>query len=133
MESAACTFCKQHEKSSNHFFYECHITKDLWKNLERFLRPSLSLPELNLKNVILGYVVSVNSPENRRTVTLINHMILIFERVLYEMRSSRPYPSVFYIINRIKEIKEIKYQVAQVDDKLSFHLEKWEPLSILFQ
>ena len=112
------------------FFCECHITKHLWKNLQRFLRPSLSLPELNLKNVLLGYVPSVNTPESRQTVTLINHIILIFKRSLYEMRSSRPCTSVFYIINRIKKIE---YKIAQVNDKLSFHLEKWEPLSNLFQ
>ena len=121
MESAACTFCKQHEESSTHFFCECHITKDLWKNLQRFLRPSLSLPELNLKNALLGYVPSVNTSENRRrTVTLINHIILIFKRSLYEMGSSRPCPSVSYIINRIKQIKEIGYQVAQVNDNCKF-------------
>ena len=105
------------------------------KNLQRFLRPSLSLHELNLKNALLGYVpqktVSTPVPQKTdRTVTFINHIILIFKRSLYEMRSSRPCPSVSYIINRIKQIKEIEYQVAQVNDKLSFHLEKWEPLSL---
>ena len=49
------------------------------------------------------------------------------------MRSSRRCPLVFYIINRIKQIKETEYQIAQVNDKLNFHLEKWEPLSNLFQ
>ena len=133
VESAACTFCEQHEESPIHFFCECHTTKQLWKNLQRFLRPSLSLPELNLKNALLGYVSSVNIPERRQTVTLINHIILIFKRSLYEMRSSRPCPSVFYVINRIKQIKEIEYKIAQVNDKLGFHLEKWEPLSNLLQ
>ena len=109
------------------------ITKHLWKDLKRFLRPSLSLSELNLKNALLGYVSSVNIPEIRQTVTLINHIILIFKRSLYEMRSGRSCPSVFYIINRIKQIKEIEYKIAQVNDKLSFHLEKWEPLSNLLQ
>ena len=133
MESAACTFCEQHEESPTHFLCESHITKHLWKNIQRFLRPSLSLPELNLKNALLGYVPSVNTPERRQTVTLINYIILIFKRSLYEMRSSRPCPSVFYIINRIKQIKEIECKIVQVNDKLSFHLEKWEPLSNLFQ
>ena len=133
MESAAGAFCKQHEGSPTHFFCDCHITKDLWKNLQRFLRPSLSLPGMNLKNALLGYVPSVNTPENRRTVALINHIILIFKRSLYEMRSSRPCPSVFYIINRIKQFKEIECQIVQGYDKLSFHLKKWEPFSNLFQ
>ena len=133
VESAACTFCEQHEESPTHFFCECHITRHLWKNIQRFLRPSLCLLELNLKNAFSGYVPSVNTSESRQTVTLINHIILIFKRSLYEMRSSRPCPSVFYIINRIKQIKEIEYKIAQFNDKLSFHLEKWEPLSNLFK
>ena len=109
------------------------MTKHLWKNLQRFLRLSLSLPELNLKNALLGYAPSVNIPENRQTVTLISHVILILKRSLYEISSSRQCPSVFYIIHRIKQIKEREYKIAQGNDKLSVLLEKWEPLSNLFR
>ena len=67
VESAACTFCEQYEESLIHFLCECHITKHLWKNLQRFLRPSLSLPELNLKNVLAFRISSIGQYPRKKT------------------------------------------------------------------
>ena len=129
VESPACSFCNQDEESLMHFSCECHVNRKLWKDLQRFFAASLELPELNLKNAFFGYVpVTTSSSNNKQVDKLINHIILIFKRSLYEMRSSRTSPSVLYVARRVKQIMEIEYQIAQTNCKLSLHFDKWEPL-----
>ena len=108
---------------------ECHLTRRLWNDLQRFFTTSLELPELNLKNALFGYVpVTTSNSNNKQVVKLINHIILILKRSLYEMRSSRTSPSVFYVAKRVKQIMEIEYQIAQTNCKSSLDFDKWEPL-----
>ena len=126
VESLACSFCSQDKESLMHFFCECHVTGKLWKDLQRFFAVSLELPELNLKNALFGYVpVTASNSSNKQVDKLINHIILIFKISLYEMRSSRTSPSVFYVARRVKQIMEIEYQIAQTNCKLNFHFDKW--------
>ena len=116
VESPACSFCNQDEESLTHFFCECHVSRKLWKDLQRLFAASLELPELNLNNALSGYVpVTTSNSNNIQVDKLINHIILIFKRSLYEMRSSRILPSVFYVTRRVKQIMEIKYQIAQTN------------------
>ena len=124
VESLACSFCSQDKESLMHFFCECHVTGKLWKDLQRFFAVSLELPELNLKNALFRYVpVTASNSSNKQVDKLINHIILIFKRSLYEMRSSRTSPSVFYVARRVKQIMEIEYQIAQTNCKLNFHFD----------
>ena len=129
VESPACSFCNQDEESLTHFFCECHVTRKLWKDLQKFFAASLRLPELNLESALFGYVPVTTSNSNKQVDRLINHIILIFKRSLYEMRSSRTSPSVFYVAKRARQIMEIEYQIAQTNCKLSLHFDKWEPLT----
>ena len=129
VESPACSFCNQDEESLIHFFCDCHVTRKLWKDLQIFFAASFRLPELNLKNALFGYVpVTTSNSNNKQVDKLINHIILIFKRSLYEMRSSRTLPSVFYVARRVRQIMEIEYQIAQTNCKLSLRFDKWEPL-----
>ena len=129
VESPACSFCNQDEESLIDFFCECHVTRKLWKDLQKFFAASLELPEFNMKNALFGYVpVTTSNSNNKQADKLISHIILIFKRSLYEMRSSRTSPSVFYVARRVKQIMEIEYQIAQTNCKLSLHFDKWEPL-----
>ena len=63
--------------------------------------------------------------DNGTTAKLVNHILLIFKRSLYEMRSRKVAPSIFYIINKIKQIRDIEYQIAKKSDKLTLHFDKW--------
>ena len=89
----------------------------------------MRLPEFNLENALFGYVpVTTSNSNNKQVDKLINHIILIFKRSLYEMRSSRTSPSVFYVARRVRQIMEIEYQIAQTNCKLSLYCDKWKPL-----
>ena len=120
IESPACSFCGQVDESPIHFFGQCSVTVELWKKLQRWLTPSFVLPDLTLENALLGYIPIIS--DNGTTAKLVNHILLIFKRSLYEMRSRKVAPSIFYIMNQIKQIRNIEYQIAKKSDKLTFTL-----------
>ena len=61
-------------------------------------------------------------------IKLINHIFLIFKQSLYELRKQNVRPSIFYICNRIKQIRNIEYIIAKDASKLNFHYKKWDIL-----
>ena len=128
IESPACSFCGQVDESPIHFFGQCSVTVELWKKLQRWLTPSFVLPDLTLENALLGYIPIIS--DNGTTAKTVNHILLIFKRSLYEMRSRKVAPSIFYIMNKIKQIRDIEYQIAKKSDKLTLHFNKWDLLNL---
>ena len=138
IESPACSFCGQVDESPIHFFGQCSMTVELWKKLQRtvelwkklqrWLTPSFVLPALTLENALLGYMPIIS--DNGTTAELLNHILLIFKRSLCEMRSRKVAPSIFYIMNKIKQIRDIEYQIAKKSDKLTLHFNKWDLLNL---
>ena len=116
VDSPKCSFCDMFDETSIHFFSECNITLNLWQKIKNWLKPSLALPELNLKNALLVYIPE--SSENTHITLLINHILLIFKRSLFEMKSHNKPPLEFYIINRIKKTMQIECQIAKSSNKM---------------
>ena len=104
------------------------MTVELWKKLQRWLTPSFVLPDLTLENALLGYMPIIS--DSGTTAKLVNHILLTFKRRLYEMRSRKVAPSIFYIMNKIKQIRDIEYQIAKKSDTLTLHFNKWDLLNL---
>ena len=104
------------------------VTVELWKKLQRWLTLSFVLPDLTLENALLGYMPIIS--DNGTTAKLVNHILLILKRSLYEMRSRKVAPSIFYIMNKIKQIRDIEYQITKKSDKLTLHFNKWDLLNL---
>ena len=91
-ESPECSLCKQEADTAIHLFCQCPVTSELWEKLQRCLSPpNLTLPRLTVKNAPLGHMPTV--PENKFTLNLINHVILILKRSIFEMRYKQSPPS----------------------------------------
>ena len=78
-------------------------------------------------NALLGF--HPDGTTNRLTCNLINHILFIFKRYLFEQRSASTTPSVLYIVQKIKKIMQVEFEIAQNNDKLSFHFKKWDPVN----
>ena len=122
VDSPKCSFCGMIDETSIHFFSECNITLDLRQKVKNWLKPALALPELDLKNAQLVYIPE--SSKNTHITLLINHILLIFKRSLFEMKSSDKPPSVVYIINRIKKTMQIEFQTAKSSNRILSHFKK---------
>ena len=57
------------------------------------------------------------------------HILLIFKRCLFQLRSASSTPSILYIVQEIKKIMQVEFEIAQNNDKLSFHFKKWDPIN----
>ena len=125
-ESPECSLCKQESETAIHLFCQCPVTSELWEKLQGCLSPNLTLPRLTVKNARLGYMPT--AAENKLILNLINHIILIFKRSIFEMRYKQSTPSIFYVINRIKQTMSIEYHIAQSNNKLNVHFKKWETI-----
>ena len=66
---------------------------------------------------------------NRLTRDLINHVLLIFKRYLFQLGSASSTPSIFYIVQKIKKIMQVEFEIAQNNVKRSFHFRKWDPIN----
>ena len=127
IDSPLCSLCREENGTTWHLFSQCKVTTHYWKSLQIWLKPSINLPDLTPESALLGLNTVLDN--NKYTNTLINHLILIFKKSLYEMRL-RPIPSsVHYIKIRIAQIKKIEFQIAHYNNKLDFHFKKWEPIS----
>ena len=84
IESPECSLCKQEPETAIHLFCQCPVTSELWEKLQGCLSPNLTLPRLTVKNALLGYMPT--AAENKFILNLINHIILIFKRSIFEMR-----------------------------------------------
>ena len=82
----------------------------------------------DFENALLGCMPIIS--DNGTTAKLVNHILLILKRSLYEMRSRKVAPSIFYIMNKIKQIRDTEYQIAKKSDKLTFHFNKWDLLNL---
>ena len=125
-ESSECNLCKREAETLIHLFCQCPVTSELWEKLQRCLSPNLTLPQLTVKNALLGYMPTV--AENKFILNLINHIILIFKRSIFEMQYKQSIPSIFYVANRIKQTMSIGYHIAQSNNKLNVHFKKWETI-----
>ena len=127
VDSTLCSLCKNHDETPIHLFCDCEVTVNLWKTFQSWISPCITLPDLTVMNALLGFLS--DGITNRLTCNLINHILLIFKRCLFELRSASTTPSIFYIVQKIKTIMQVEFEIAQNNGKLSFHFKKWDPIN----
>ena len=77
-ESPSCSLCGNDIETILHFFCHCGITQNIWTQMQNWLSNILHIPELTSKIAILG-----KYPCQGATDILIDHVILMFKKVLY--------------------------------------------------
>ena len=93
--SSLCSLCQSVNETPIHFFCECRVTVDLWKELTSFFAPSIMLDPLTPKSAMLGFL-----EENNDTFLLKNHILLLFKSCVYKNRTDTP--NIHTIIRKIK-------------------------------
>ena len=76
-----CSFCKNIDETILHLFYECDITKALWKSLISFFHKSLDLPFLSPQDAFLGFTNTYCND-----ILLKIHILLLFKMYAYNSR-----------------------------------------------
>ena len=127
VDSPLCSLCKNHDGTPIPLFCDCEVTVNLWKTFQSWISPCITLPDLTVMNALLGFLP--DGTNNRLTCNLISHFLLTFKRCLFELCSASSTALTFYIAQKIKKIMQVEFEIAQNNDKLSFHFKKWDPIN----
>ena len=102
--SSLCSLCQNFNETPIHFFCECRVTIDLWKELTLFFTPSVNLDPLTPKSAMFGFV-----EDNDDTFLIKNHILLLFKLCVYKNRTDTL--NIHTIINKIKATYEIEKNI----------------------
>ena len=79
-DTKLCSFCKRHDETIQHLFFNCQKTNKLWNELKvKFYQKGINLPVLTAHSAYLGF------PDENDI--LVNHLHLILKISLYTNRS----------------------------------------------
>ena len=53
--SPRCSFCKLHEETIMHLFYDCLIVKKIWNQLKSTLSSNINFPIITPQSAIVGF------------------------------------------------------------------------------
>ena len=121
--SPLCSLCGNDLETILHFFCYCSITQNLFTKMQNWLSSILDVPELTSKIVILG-----KYPCQGATDILINHIILMFKKVLYTHRQSTTQVAFVALKHYIAYTQKIEQTIALKNGKLTLHIKKWNPI-----
>ena len=94
-----------------HLFSECSITKSLWHSLQKTFNSLLTLPPLD---PIISGKWDIDNPYN----VLVNHIVLLFKKFLYQNRSNSQRIHILALKHYIKLVVRIEQKIAYDAHKL---------------
>ena len=108
-----------------HLFCYCKKTRELWNEFTKWLADAIGFPDLNPQNAL---ICLCNNHLDKRMI-LMNHLILIFKKSLFEIRNRNLSSTIHYIKCRVKNIMKTEYKIAQYNNKSDIHFKKWDVLT----
>ena len=119
VDSPNCVFCKTEKETMEHLFVECHFSKVFYSSAKNWLRTGgIILPELNLKNVILGSGSDLTT----------EFLFVLYKYVLYLYRSKGLVPKLVNFQAKLQEYVVIEFEIAKRSKKLDTHFRKYEKI-----
>ena len=109
--SPRCSFCKLHEKTIMHLFYDCLIVKRIWNQLKSILSNNINFPISTPQSAIFGFW-DLDTNEH----LILNHLLLIFKMYIYNARTIG-YLNIIHLLIYIKGIKNIEKKLCENDAK----------------
>ena len=99
-----CSLCLNEPEDILHLFCQCDKTQVLWETLSNKVAGFLSLPKLEPELAILGKW-NLNTKGN----VLINHIVLLFKRFIFDNRSNRHKIHILALLNYFKTIEKVEH------------------------
>lgn len=123
VESPLCSQCQLVEETIAHFFCECHKTKQIWFAIQSWLKDAIQLPNLSYRLAVIG------DPQlQAEKLVLVNHIILLFKRFLYERRNCQSRVVLASFRLYLAEVQQIEHKIALRRKHLPAHFSKWDPI-----
>ena len=121
-DTPLCNLCNVVGETPIHFFSQCSVTINLWKDLTSFFYPAISLNPLTPRSALLERF------DDKDTCLVIKNLILlVFKYYLYKWRNENLNSLLF--ISQLKSIFNIEKSILS---STAFD-EKWGKISRLMQ
>ena len=123
--SPQCSFCKLHDETVMHLFYDCIIAKELWNQLKSVLSKNLIFPICTPQSAIFGFW-DLDANEH----LILNQLLLIFKMYISNARTTG-YLSISYLLIYITGIKDTEKKLCENNTKRRKKFDKkWKNVSI---
>ena len=99
------------------------MVQKLWKKLKEILLEQNISSELSIMDAFLGISAS----------NLVNLICVVVKQYIYFCRCKNITPIVEVMLNRIKEVKNIEYKIASVNDTVTKHSKKWTLIILIYK
>ena len=96
-------------------------SSSLWHALCDALSPHITLPKLR---PIIAILREWNKLEESNV--LINHILLLFKKILYHKRNEPNRLHIIALMHYIKSVEKIEQKIANETSKLAIHFKKWD-------
>ena len=119
--SPLCTFCQISEESLGHLFIHCPISSAFWLSVVEWLKNYFStiqcLTDVSIMFGLFG-----------KETQLINHIILLGKQVIFQCRLLKVNPSLSLLKTKIKITCRVERVIAEQNDIVDSHNEKWKAI-----
>ena len=123
--SPRCSFCKLHEETIIHLFYDRSIVTRIRNQLKSILSNNINFPISTPQSAIFGFW-DLDTNEH----LILNHLLLIFKMYIYNARATG-YLNISHLLIYIKGIKNIGKKLCENDAKRKKEInKKWKNLLI---
>ena len=99
------------------------MVQKLWKKLKEILLEQNISSELSIMDAFLGISAS----------NLVNLICVVVKQYIYFCRCKNITPIVEVMLNRIKEVKNIEYKIASVNDTVTKQSKKWTLIILIYK
>ena len=106
-----CSFCKLHNETIMHFFYECSIVKRIRNQLKSILSTNLIFSITMPHSAILGYW-DLDTNEH----LILNHLLTFFKMCIYNARITS-YLNISHLVIYVKAIQDTEKKLCENDPK----------------
>ena len=102
-----CSFCKLHDETPQHLFYECTYAQNSSNQVRLHLSEKFALPVLNPQSAIFGFTDVLH-----HNYLLLNHLLLIILLIIISTNNTQyvnntlSFQSLKLVISQIKYIEE---------------------------
>ena len=109
--SPRCSFCKLHEETIIHLFYDCLIVERIWNQLKSILSNNINFLISMPQSTIFG-IWDLDTNEH----LILNHLLFIFKIYIYNPRATG-YLNISHLLICIKGIKKIDKKLCENNAK----------------
>ena len=93
--------------------------------MKQSLNPHLSLPNLDAKNCIFGFI------NNDSFSVVENHILLLYKRYVYGCRLNKRSTNFLGFRKLISIIKQIEEKISRKRNTRAKHFQKWESILVM--